>query len=80
MFGGCKDVSLTRPSWIRDPPRHVLGMTMSVLMGVTVPLLFPEDLPREIFFSMGVHIDFGRGDPATYDARNLQPSSDIQRL
>src|SRR5712692_3985401 len=69
MLGMCGDGSLTRPGRVRDPAPHVLIVLVSVRMRMFVrvpvppppPPLFPEHFPRQIFFSVGVHINFGRG-------------------
>ena len=65
-----------------------MAMTMIVIMAMGVfrmrvrmimPVLLLQNFPWQIFFSVGVHIDLGRCNPATRHPRNLQPRADIKR-
>jgi hypothetical protein len=44
-----------------------------------VPMLLMENFARQIFFAVGVYIDFGRGNSAAQHPRNLQPRADVER-
>ena len=64
----------------RAPLPHVLVvMLVGVFVSMIVPVLLPENFPRQIFLAVDIHIDFGRRNSASHHPRNLQPRTDIER-
>ena len=54
-------------------------VAVRVFVSMIVSVLLPENFSRQIFFAVGVHIDFGRRNSAAHDLRYLQPRADIER-